>query len=392
MSTLAYPAGVHTERDDAMRQTLYEFCCRNDKELLLQQWDTERNAPDTPQTVSYGTHKKIWWRCDKGHSWQAPAYSRVGGSGCPYCTGKRVEQDKSLASLYPRLAAQWDTQKNAPRKPSNVSPGSHRLAWWVCEKGHSWRAQINSRVSGCGCPVCSDRRVIAGENSLADVAPELVSQWDVEKNAPLTPRQVVAGTRRKVWWKCEQGHSWRAAISYRVSQKAGCPVCGGKTVQRGFNDLASLYPALAAEWDAAKNGALSPEMVTPASNRKVWWRCHLGHSYLSVIASRTLKGCGCPYCAGRKVLAGFNDLAAKNPAVAAQWHPTLNGSLTPEMVTAGSHRKVWWQCPAGHVWKAVIGSRTGKHPCGCPVCAGHFDGSRRTRYEQLLKEVMRLNG
>lgn len=67
---------------------------------------------------------------------------------------------------------------------------------------------------------------------------------------------------------------------------------------------------------------------------------------------------------------GFNDLAAKAPDVAAQWHPTLNGNLTPEMVTPGSHRRVWWQCPLGHTWKAFVYSRTGAQRCGCAGTAG----------------------
>lgn len=141
-------------------------------------------------------------------------------------------------------------------------------------------------------------------------------------------------------------------------------------VQKGFNDLASFYPALAKDWDAEKNGALSPEAVTPASNRKAWWKCPLGHSYSAVISSRALRGSDCPYCAGSKALAGFNDLAAKAPDVAAQWHPTLNGNLTPEMVTSGSHRRVWWQCPLGHTWKAFVYSRTGAQRCGCAGTAG----------------------
>lgn len=141
-------------------------------------------------------------------------------------------------------------------------------------------------------------------------------------------------------------------------------------VQKGFNDLASFYPALAKEWDAEKNGALSPEAVTPASNRKAWWKCPLGHSYSAVISSRALRGSDCPYCAGSKALAGFNDLAAKAPDVAAQWHPTLNGNLTPEMVTPGGRRRVWWQCPLGHTWKAFVYSRTGAQRCGCAGTAG----------------------
>ena len=108
--------------------------------------------------------------------------------------------------------------------------------------------------------------------------------------------------------------------------------------RRRKNDLATLYPDIAAQWDEEKNGALRPSSVTAGSNRRVWWRCEKGHSYRAVIAQR---GDGCPYCANRKVLPGFNDLATVQPLVAKQWHESLNGALTPEMVTAGSHKKVW---------------------------------------------------
>ena len=138
----------------------------------------------------------------------------------------------------------------------------------------------------------------------------------------------------------------------------------------GENDLAAVFPQLAAQWDAEKNGSLTPETVSPNSNRRVWWKCEKGHAYCAVIAYRAQSNSGCPYCTNRKVLPGFNDLATLEPAVAKEWHPTLNGALTPEMVTAGSHRKVWWQCALGHVWKAAIYPRTGKQRCGCPVCAG----------------------
>ena len=56
----------------------------------------------------------------------------------------------------------------------------------------------------------------------------------------------------------------------------------------------------------------------------------------------------------------------------------LNGALTPQMVTAGSHKKIWWRCPENHVWKAVVYSRTGPKRCGCPVCAGKAKPPRGT--------------
>lgn len=277
------------------------------------------------------------------------------------------------------LLRQWHPTKNAPLTPEGLSYGSKQMVWWRCEKGHLWRAMVKSRVAGCGCPVCANRKINPGENDLGTTHPELARQWHPAKNGTLTPRDVVAGTTRKVWWVCEKGHEWRALVSSRANG-AGCPVCAGKRVIPGENDLASQFPAVAAQWHPARNGALTAEQVSPYSNRRVWWACERGHAYRAAISARTTSGTGCPYCAGRKVLAGFNDLASREPGVAAQWHPTLNGALTAEMVTTGSHKKVWWQCPEGHVWKSMVYSRAGPQKCGCPVCAGKVKPGRAERY------------
>ena len=360
-----------------MRQQLYDFCRLYQKQQLLEQWDDERNLPLTPQTVTYGSKQLVWWHCENGHSWQAAVCTRTGGTGCPYCTGRKVLVGyNDRASVHPELARQWDYAKNMPLVPADVSAGSQRLVWWRCGKGHSWRAAVRSRAAGCGCPICAGRQIQPGENDLATTFPALAQQWDSARNGKLTPQDVFPGTEKKVWWICENGHSYQAAVSSRTHAGSGCPYCAGKRVLPGFNDLASQHTDLAAQWDTARNGALTPEMVTPASNRKVWWRCEKGHSYQAVIASRA-NGSGCPYCTNKKILAGFNDLATLEPAIAAEWHPTLNGALTPEMVTPGSRKKVWWECACGHVWKAAVYPRTGSQKCGCPVCAGRAAPARR---------------
>ena len=169
-------------------------------------------------------------------------------------------------------------------------------------------------------------------------------------------------------------------ISSRA-QGSGCPVCAGKKIIPGENDLASQYPAIAKEWHPTKNGTLTPDHIAPASNRKVWWICDKGHEHQAVVSTRTQRNGGCPYCANKRVLPGFNDLATKYPEIAAQWHPTMNGSLTPDHVLPGSRKKVWWQCRSGHVWQAVVYSRTGNQLSGCPVCSGYAVGKRRERYK-----------
>ena len=354
-----------------MRASLKQFCLENGREALLAQWDGEKNAPLTPDGVTYGSRTAVWWRCGKGHSWQAQVCCRAGrGDGCPFCSGRRaIPGGNDLATLYPDLAAQWHPTKNGRLSPSHITPGCRKKVWWLCDKGHEWQAAVKARSSGSGCPVCSGHTLLPGVNDLAHRCPDLARQWHPTKNGPLTPFQLMPGSKRKVWWICGKGHEWQAMVKSRVAG-VGCPFCSGRNVQPGVSDLATLYPAIAAQWDYGKNGSLTPDQVATDSHRPAWWLCGEGHSYRAEPHKRTYYHTGCPYCAGKKVLPGFNDLQTAAPEIAAQWHPTLNGSVTPRMVTAGSGMQAWWLCPFGHAWKARVFSRTGAGRTGCPICAG----------------------
>ena len=376
------------EGGDGIRETLDQFCRRTGRAELLSQWNAVRNLPLTADSVSSGSSRRVWWQCAQGHQWQCAVYARTtSGSKCPYCAGKLpVPGENDLATRFPNVASEWHPTKNSPLTPNQVLPGSHRLVWWACGKGHEWQAIVKSRAAGCGCPVCANRGVQPGDNDLATTHPELAKEWHPSKNGALTPRDVTAGSHRKVWWICEKGHEWQAEVSSRTANGTGCPVCAGKVIVPGENDLQSLFPDIAKEWHPTLNGTATPDTISPYSSRKVWWVCEKGHPYQATAASRTMHGGGCPYCAGRRVLHGFNDLATVDPNIAGQWNQSLNGNLTPEMVTAGSRKKVWWQCSEGHVWKAAVYARTGKQRSGCPVCAGR--GKRRA-YERMEQ---RANG
>ena len=111
-----------------MRQTFNEFCMLHERTNLLKQWDESRNFPLTPDTVSYGSKKKVRWTCENGHSWQTTVHVRSEGSGCPYCAGRKVLPGfNDLGTLYPDVAAQWDREKNGPLSPRDVSTGSKIL-------------------------------------------------------------------------------------------------------------------------------------------------------------------------------------------------------------------------------------------------------------------------
>ncbi len=277
----------------------------------------------------------------------------------------------SLPMDFPALGAQWDPDKNGELRAEDFTRTSRQKVWWRCEKGHSWQAAIFSRANGAGCPVCANRVIIPGENDLATLRPEIAAQWDGEKNAPLTPREVAVGHAKKVWWRCEKGHSWAAPVKTRTGRNMGCPICSNYRVLPGYNDLATRNPAVAAQWDGEKNGGLTPRDVVAETVRTVWWKCAAGHSWRARVYDRVNHGAGCPVCSNRRVQAGENDLATTHPELARQWHPALNGALEPRDVTYGAARKVWWLCPQGHAWRASVAARTNaKRPTGCPVCAG----------------------
>ena len=287
-----------------------------------------------------------------------------------YCTELRDD----------RLLRQWHPELNGGLTPKDVASGSGKKVWWICEKGHEWEASIVLRTGhSSGCPYCAGKKVLAGYNDLATVNPEVAAQWHPELNGDLTPKDVAPAGAKKVWWICEKGHEWEASIVSRTVQSTGCPYCTSRKVLAGFNDLATVHPRLAVQWHPELNGGLTPEQVAPSSNKKAWWMCEKGHEWQATIVSRTVQSTGCPYCSGHKVLIGFNDLATVNPEVAAQWHPELNGDLTPEQVTRGCRKKVWWICEKGHKWEARISFRAGTAKTGCPFCFG-----RKNRYKAIM--------
>ena len=275
------------------------------------------------------------------------------------------EKENSLTVINPKLASEWHPIKNGKLTPDYVSAYSNKKVWWLCKRGHEWNAVINSRKNGVGCPFCAGKKAIIGETDLYTKNPVLASQWHPNKNGALTPQDVTTSSNKFVWWICEKGHEWNAMV-YDRTNGCGCPICSGHKVLVGYNDLATVNIQLASEWHPTKNGNLNPQDVTIGSDKKVWWQCENGHEWQAVISSRK-SGYGCPYCAGQKVITGYNDLATVNPILASEWHPNKNGESLPSTVAAGTYKKAWWIGKCGHEWEASIGSRNAGR--GCPYCA-----------------------
>jgi hypothetical protein len=237
-----------------------------------------------PKTLTRSSNKIVMWQCKFGHLWRASVGSRSAGSGCPVCIGKKVLVGfNDLATKFPEIALEahgWD--------PQTVTEGSSsKKQDWKCSNGHLYKSNVANRTRGQGCPYCAFQKVWPGFNDLATTHPHLVKwadNWD--------PTQLIAGTDKKLAWRCELNHQWSRSGSAMVGAK-GCPFCLGQRVLAGFNDLATKFPEVAEE-----ASGWNPTEVMPGSDKKLKWKCKEGHFYRSSVYHRTGKDkTGCPTCA-----------------------------------------------------------------------------------------------
>ena len=303
----------------------------SDNVQLMSEWNWEKNSElgFDPNKLTCGSDKKVWWKCCKGHEWEATIGSRNRGCNCPYCAGMLViKGENDLQTVNPNLTKEWNYDKNNGLTPTAVSPYSHKKIWWKCNSGHEWRASVAKRSIGQNCPFCSGKKAWPGYNDLSLTNPELISEWDFAKNKS-SIYEYRPMSNRKVWWICDKGHSWSAVISKRVAGEK-CPICQGKTILIGFNDLATTHPSLIQEWDYEKNH-IAPTDISKGADTKVWWKCKRNHSWQAAVSSRS-SGVGCPHCA-KELQSSFPEKAIyfyikkAFPDAIANYHPVQLNSL-----------------------------------------------------------------
>lgn len=203
-------------------------------------------------------------------------------------------------------------------------------------------------------------------DDLSITNPSVSTRWHGTKNGELTPKDVTAGSGRKVWWQCEKGHEWEAVIyAVTASKTNGCPYCNGRKLLVGFNDLTTVKPGLAKEWHKTKNGKLKPKQFMPGSGRKVWWQCEKGHEWEAKITDRS-RGGGCPKCYKFRPTPKELSLAFLNPELAAQWDLEKNDNIDINQISPTSSYIAWWKCGKDHSWQSSIANRN--NGTRCPYC------------------------
>jgi hypothetical protein len=345
---------------------------------LAKEWHSKMNNELKPSDVTYGSNRKVWWKCAKGddHEWEASISNRARlGRGCSVCAGKKVVMSNCLATTHPYLVKEWHPNRNGTLNPKHFVAGAGRKVWWKCDKGddHEWEAKISNRaILNRSCPVCSGYKVVYS-NSLQNVYPKLAKELHPHKNGKLTADKIYAGGKNQYWWKCDKGddHEWEADIPHRVraNKPGGCPICINRKIVTS-NRLTITNPNIAKEWHPTKNGKLNPSHYTAGSLKKVWWKCDKGddHEWKTTISKRVQWRQNCPVCINKKIVLS-NCLKTTHLHLIDEWDFERNTIVLPTKVGAGSHKRVWWKCKINnhHIWRAIIYTRA-LNGYGCPFC------------------------
>ena len=120
--------------------------------------------------------------------------------------------------------------------------------------------------------------------------PNIASEWHPSKNGRLSPQKIPPGSSRKIWWRCNKGHEWKATVLSRTKGNR-CPHCIRKNLVKKSPIAES---DLLKEWHPTFNRGITPNSLS-STFRKIWWLCNFGHEWKATVRSR-LNGEGCPYC------------------------------------------------------------------------------------------------
>lgn len=337
-------------------------------QLLLQEWNYEKNGDLVPQAITQGSNQKVWWKCSKcSEEWQAKVSNRANGRGCPYCSNQKIRIGRNdFATTHPHLATEWDYVKN-DKTPQEITYGSGKKFWWKCPLGHSYQASpLHRTIGSTNCPICNSGR----QTSFAEQAvyfyikklyPDAINRYtEIFDNRMeldiFIPSIRLAIEYDGVFWHKNKS---REKIKYQYCQKNNIKLIRIKEAQADCWDIADKI-FHAENLDDRKN--LQNLIIYVLQDIELWRDTFMLH-YPDVNLERDRN----------KILNLYHtqqlekSLATTHPKLVEEWNYSKNGTLLPSMFQAGSDERVWWKCPTcGNEWQTSISHRTSG--TGCNVC------------------------
>lgn len=416
---------------------LYTYCINNHREDLIKEFDNEKNSFKM-EDLTFGSRKEILWKCSIcGHEWPASPYRRISRkSGCGVCSHNLLKKGvNDLATTNPEIAKEWDYKKNT-KMPDEVMAGSNNKKYWfICPKGHSYKATPLDRKKGNGCPQCNlenhtsfpERAIYyylkkyldnceasyhnstLGRKELDIFLPKFNfaieydgRAWhknykkDLEKDKVCQKNNIILLRVREIGCFEYDSNSIKKYISpynieelndaiffifnylnsnFNLSINADIDVDRDKTqilelmnLTEKENSIANYCPQIKKYWNYEKNGKITPEQISHSSEKEVSLKCPECNNEWDILVKDFKLRPKCPFCYGRKIKTGYNDLFSTNPELMEQW--SKNNILDPRKIGKGCNFSALWYCSICHgEYDMQVNDKAKGY--GCPFCSGH---------------------
>jgi hypothetical protein len=364
---------------------------RTTEEAILKFKEVHSESYDYSEYEYVKAHEKSTVICSIHGPWKVSYSNHAKGRGCPSCRHKgrswvNADGSNSMAVTHPNLAKELHPSKNGEITPENITAGSNRKLWWLCNKcGREWDAVVHSRKSAKiydgGCKHCTrtkklkiskKTRVPKITKPMRITHPEISKEFHPTKNPNYSIDLPSPKGTEKVWWICSNCDNEFQQIFRGRKFGYPCKACSGQGVHSdGRNSMAVTHPKLAIELHPTKNGDLTPKIIMAGTSKSLFWQCsECTHLWGATGNNRANKGTGCPACYGRVVKPdGSNSLATQFPELLEELHPIKNGDFSPHEITSKSPTMLWWICNScNYEWETLCKNRT-RMKSGCPVCA-----------------------
>lgn len=356
---------------------------------LVKEW-SERNRL-RPNQVPEFSKTEVIWKCEKcGKEWTARVADRSRGyKNCPSCYPFGKHGGKRLADVRPDLRKYYSPENDTAFDDISSQSGKSRI--WICDKGHRiCKSPANvMKYKGFFCPKCSGRYA-AEDNNIAFNHPELLEEWDYEKNNALglDPNKLLESSNGLPYWKCKRcGRSYQQRINRKIladaEGKISCPYCDNRKASED-NNLAITNPEVLCEWDYEANKAegIDPHKVLAHNGIMAHWICSNCSSHYDMTISERVQReeddqISCPYCRGWLVNE-TNCLKTIHPDLMKEWAPWENALIEVEAdkITENYNGKAWWICPiCNYKYSMSVKIRCLKekrHQNACPRCNGRL--------------------
>lgn len=332
---------------------------------LIQEWDFNKNINIKPTEVTYGKNIKVWWICKRNHSWSATIASRAGTqkTGCPICKKELfISFPEKVISFYLEQCCKIEENKNFTwlgNSELDIYLPEFNLA--IEYDGQAWHKDYLRDLK---------KDILCDQNNII--------LFRIREN--LCP--VYESSSIKL--KCEKQNYQELSNNINfiidfINEKYNKNFKVNINIDRDYNIiLEKLNLSIKAnsisnshlinEWNWKKNKGINPETIQLGTHKKFWWICKFGHEWKSAVYSRTSKfACGCPYCAGQKVISGWNDLATLYPNIIKEWNYDKN-IISPNKIRPNTNKKYWWTCSTcNNEWESSPAHRIRGR--SCPKCA-----------------------